>query len=85
MGYTSGMKTAVSIPDPLFADVERLVKRLKVSRSKLFSRALAEFVTRHSPDDITAAMNRVVGKIDVDEDRAFRQAAARRVFERVEW
>jgi len=44
------MKTAISIPDDLFASVDRLAKRLQVSRSELYARAvrlyLAEF--RHA-------------------------------------
>jgi metal-responsive CopG/Arc/MetJ family transcriptional regulator len=36
------MKTAISIPDDVFAAAERLARRLKKSRSELYSRALRE-------------------------------------------
>ena len=49
-GYTTGMKTAVSIPDDVFEDAERLASRLRTSRSQLYARALAEFVARHDDD-----------------------------------
>src|SRR5262249_946770 len=45
-GYILGMKTAVSIPDEIFEEAERLAKRMKRSRSQIFSRALAEYVAR---------------------------------------
>ena len=45
-----GMKTAVSIPDDIFEKAEDLARRMKKSRSKLFSNALEEYVARHAPD-----------------------------------
>ncbi|HZF09207.1 MAG TPA: hypothetical protein VFE33_10505 [Thermoanaerobaculia bacterium] len=78
------MKTAVSIPDAVFEEVERLAAELQTSRSQLYSRALQEFVARHAPDRLTEAMNRVVDDVGTDVD-PFSQRAARRVLEQVEW
>lgn len=78
------MKTAVSIPDDVFEDAERLATELRTSRSQLYSRALREFVARHSPDQITEAMNRVVEETGGQADD-FTRRAARRVMEQVEW
>jgi metal-responsive CopG/Arc/MetJ family transcriptional regulator len=78
------MKTAISIPDEVFENAERLARKLKTSRSQLYSRALAEFVARHAPDEVTDAMNLVVDVIEPDPAK-FRRAAARRVIQRVEW
>jgi metal-responsive CopG/Arc/MetJ family transcriptional regulator len=78
------MKTAVSIPDNVFEEAERLASELRTSRSQLYSRALQEFVARHAPDRLTEAMNRVVDEVGPEIDD-FSQSAARRVFERVEW
>jgi predicted transcriptional regulator len=83
-GYTPGMKTAVSIPDDVFDKAERLARRMKKSRSELFSRALAEYVARHAPDHVTEAINQVCAEIGIEPD-AFGSAAARRTLERVEW
>jgi predicted transcriptional regulator len=47
-GYTSGMKTAVSIPDEVYAETERLARHLNKSRSEVYSLALAEYVARRS-------------------------------------
>jgi Ribbon-helix-helix protein, copG family len=83
-GYTRGMKTAVSIPDDVFEKAERLARRMKKSRSELFSRALTEYVARHAPDHVTEAMNKVCAEIGI-EPEPFGSAAARRTLERVEW
>jgi len=78
------MKTAVSIPDDVFEEAERLAAELQTSRSQLYSRALQEFVTRHAPDRLTEAMNRVVDEVGGGVDE-FSRRAARRVLEQVDW
>lgn len=78
------MKTAVSIPDETFEQVERLAKREQRSRSEVYSAALREYVARHAPDEVTEAMNRVCDEVRGESD-AFSAAAGRRVLERVEW
>ncbi len=78
------MKTAVSIPDDVFDEAERLAAELKTSRSRLYSRALQEFVARHGTDRLTEAMNRVVDAVGPEVDE-FSRRASRRVLERVEW
>ncbi len=62
------MKVAVSIPDEIFAEGEGLAKRLKASRSELYSRALNEFVRRHAPDRVTELMNQVVAAVGDESD-----------------
>ena len=78
------MKTAVSIPDDVFADAERLAARLKTSRSRLYARAIAEFVARHNDEHVTATMNRAVREAG-GQDAAFLASAARRLLGRTEW
>jgi antitoxin MazE6 len=45
------MKTAVSMPDPIFHAFERLAQRLGVSRSQLCSRAVGEYLERHNEEE----------------------------------
>lgn len=78
------MKTAVSIPDDVFEEAERLVAELQTSRSQLYSRALQEFVARHAPDRLTDAMNRVLDEVGAEVDELTAKAS-RQVLERVEW
>lgn len=67
-GYTLGMKRAVFVPDDIFAEAERLARRMKKSRSELFRDALAEYITRHAHDRVTETMNQVCAEIGGDDD-----------------
>jgi predicted transcriptional regulator len=78
------MKTAVSIPDAIFKKAERLARRLRKSRSQLYSEAIGEYVRRHDPDAITAQMNQVCEKLEALPD-SFVASASRRILERSEW
>jgi predicted transcriptional regulator len=82
--YTSGMKTAVSIPDEVFEKVERFARRAKRSRSEVFSAALKEYIARHSPDEVTDAINQALEGIG-DQNDEFVSAATRRILEKTEW
>jgi metal-responsive CopG/Arc/MetJ family transcriptional regulator len=78
------MKTAVSIPGELFEEAERLAQRMKRPRSEVCSRALAEYVARHTPDRVTEAMNRTLAEINERADD-FSRTASRRILERSDW
>jgi metal-responsive CopG/Arc/MetJ family transcriptional regulator len=78
------MKTAISVPDSIFAEAERLARRMKTSRSELYSRALAEYIARHGSDQITESMNRALAAIGPQTDQ-FLMTTARRTLERSEW
>jgi metal-responsive CopG/Arc/MetJ family transcriptional regulator len=53
------MKTAVSLPDPLFEAADRLARQLGKSRSQLYADAVREYLAKHRDDDITARLNEV--------------------------
>ena len=53
------MKTAISIPDPVFEAAEDLAKRLGKSRSQLYAEALRQYLERHRDQDITRRLNEV--------------------------
>ena len=53
------MKTAISIPDPVFRSAEQLAHRLGVSRSELYSKAVAELINKHRHDLITSRLNEI--------------------------
>ena len=57
------MKTAVSVPDDLFAQADRLAKRSRRSRSEVYSAALREYVARHAPDEVTAGLDAVLADL----------------------
>lgn len=83
-GYTIGMKTAVSLPDRVFRAAERHAQRAKKSRSQLYAEAIAEYLARHAPDEVTEAMNRVADQLSESAD-PFVLSATRRVLQRSEW
>jgi metal-responsive CopG/Arc/MetJ family transcriptional regulator len=68
------MKTAISLPDALHRSGDRLAKRLGISRSELYARALAEYVAKHQSDQITQRLNAVYGAQDSRLDPALAQA-----------
>jgi len=78
------MKTAISIPNELFDMAERLARRTRKSRSRLFSDALREYVARRSPDKITEAMDQALAEIGEGND-PFVATASRRRLEKSEW
>lgn len=78
------MKTAISIPDKIYRDAERLSRKLKKSRSQVYTEAVTEYVARHDPEAVTEAMNRVCESIDTYPDPAI-SGAAKRTLENVEW
>ena len=84
VGYTFGMKTAISIPDAVFDEAERLARRVKTTRSELYSRALREYVARHAPDHVTEAMDLAIRESGQPAD-AYLAAAAQKTLRRNEW
>ena len=79
------MKTAVSVPDDLFAQVDRLARRSRRSRSEVYSAALREYVARHAPDEVTAALDRVIAEVGQPDGDRFSAAAARATLGSSEW
>jgi len=55
------MKTAISIPDPIFQAAEGLAQRLGVSRSQLYAEAVAEYTKTHKNKKVTEVLNRIYG------------------------
>ena len=80
------MKTAISIPDPVFKSGEQLASRLRVSRSELYAKALKAFLEEHRDDLITSRLNEVYGPgaegSSIDSDLALVQ---RRSIGRSKW
>ena len=62
------MKTAISIPDDLFAAAEEMSKRLSISRSEFYARAVAEYLKTISPSEITQHLNEVYQDVDSSLD-----------------
>ncbi len=53
------MKTAISVPNELFEAAEKLARRLGVSRSRLFTMAVSEYLRQHGGDNVTEKLNQL--------------------------
>lgn len=53
------MKTAISIPNPVFDEAEALANRLGLSRSQLYTRAVEAFLRKNRLRNITEALDEV--------------------------
>ena len=58
-GYTTSMKTAISIPDHIFEDAEQAAKRLGISRSELYSNAVRDYIEVHVSERVTETLDEI--------------------------
>jgi metal-responsive CopG/Arc/MetJ family transcriptional regulator len=56
------MKTAISIPNQVFIAADKIAKKLQMSRSELYTKAISEFVELYQSADITTTLNKVYMK-----------------------
>jgi hypothetical protein len=79
------MKTAVSLPDPLFRRAEKAAKRLGISRSELYARALGEFLATVDGEAVRASYDRAFGGDAARSEGDFAREAGRQALLAVEW
>ena len=60
------MKTAISIPDKIFAAAEKAAKKLGMSRSELYANAVREYIDRYGREDITRKLDEVYSQAETD-------------------
>src|SRR3984885_15476162 len=73
-GYTEGVKTAVSMPDELFQLAEAAARRLRVSRSELYAKAIAEFLKQQDGSAVTKRLNDVYSRHPAKVDPGLHRA-----------
>lgn len=78
------MKVAISIPDRVFRAAERISKRMRISRSQLYARAVEAFVKTQAGDDITEQLNNVYSRNSSSLEPLL-EAASLEVLRREEW
>ncbi len=89
MGNTNGMKVAISVPQEIFAAVDRLAKERKTSRSEVFASAVREYLRRLETRQIIQKLNEVWSQPLTQEEadtlvhmqRSFRKTAEEEAFE----
>jgi len=53
------VKTAISIPDPIFEAAEKLARRLGISRSQLYSKAIDSLIEKYRYSGVTEQLDAV--------------------------
>ncbi len=69
------MKTAISIPNPIFYAAEDMARRLSISRSEFFTTAVSEYMKNHKYSNVTVTLNQVYSEVEtaVDDSLALMQ------------
>jgi metal-responsive CopG/Arc/MetJ family transcriptional regulator len=71
------MKTAISIPDDIFQSAEQLARRLGMSRSELYVRALKSYLQEHHEEGVTDALNTIYGDVQAHLDPVLQSVQTR--------
>jgi metal-responsive CopG/Arc/MetJ family transcriptional regulator len=75
------VKTAISIPEPLFQRAEAVAHSLQISRSQLIARAVAEFVKRYENRSLLESLNRAYEDSPSAEEREQMQSMRQKQWE----
>ena len=68
------MKTAVSIPDDIFREVEKVAKEHNYSRSEVFAIALREFLEKLKSQNLLDTLNKVYSEAEeFSEEKTLRE------------
>lgn len=71
----AAVKTAISIREDLFKEAERAARKMRLSRSQFFSKAVEEFMRRQRAEELTAQIDAAHTAAEAGE-RALRRASA---------
>jgi metal-responsive CopG/Arc/MetJ family transcriptional regulator len=72
------MKTAISVPDDVFREVEKVARERQTSRSEVIVAALKEYLERRKSTDLLNALNEAYGTAETAEEYEVRQKAKKR-------
>ena len=81
------VKTAVSLPEPLFERAERTAKEMNVSRSRLVAIAIEDFIRKREGRKMIDDINAAYASMTEDDERALHemQQLSARTLSREEW
>jgi metal-responsive CopG/Arc/MetJ family transcriptional regulator len=74
------MKTAISIPDAVFRSAEQFAKVSNMSRSRLYTKAVTEYLEKHEQRGITETLNEIYGKTRSEMDPVLAKLQQRSIF-----
>jgi metal-responsive CopG/Arc/MetJ family transcriptional regulator len=67
------MKTAISIPDQLFEEVEKFSKKHRRSRSEVFAIAVKGLLEKEKTEELLAALNEAYTETESPEETRLRE------------
>ena len=77
------MKTAISVPDNIFEEVDRVAKDHNWSRSEVFVIAVKQFLENLKSQKLLAALNMAYAEQESPEERSFRRKNKRHFAKKV--
>lgn len=69
------MKTAISLPDDMFKEIEEVTKECDCSRSQVFAMAVSEFLERRKSRKLLEALNDAYQETEAPEETGARRQA----------
>ena len=72
------MKTAISVPDAIFSEVEKIAKECHTSRSEVFVTAVREYLEKRKSRKLLTDLNDALAVAESAEEYADRQKAKKR-------
>ncbi len=77
------MKVAISIPEDVYYEAEELIKKAGVSRSKLYTAAIIDFVKARKHKQISETLNKLYSTQGSRLDKQVRQNQKKKLAEGV--
>ena len=77
-GYTNLMKTAISVPDEMFKEIEKVAKERRSSRSEVFVIAVKEYLEKRKSGKLLDAINEASVAAETAEEYKVRQKSKKR-------
>jgi hypothetical protein len=71
------MKTAISLPEELFKEIEEITRECGCSRSRVFVMAVKEFLERRKSGQLLEALDKAYATPEASEEVAARRRAKR--------
>ena len=81
--YLPSMKTAISIPDEIFREIEKFAEEHNYSRSEVFVIAVKDFLEKLKSKQLLDTLNEVHQDIETLEDSTVRKKAIRHYVNKV--
>lgn len=71
--HTNCMKTAISVPDHIFEEVDKLARQTRTSRSQIFCNAIEEYLKKIKAQKMLETLNSVYKDGETPEEKHVRK------------